>query len=353
MNKKVYAILGGIVLLILIVVSFIVFLESKKNPSAATATPITTNTQLTPTPSEMATATSTPSPTPSPSPTASSSPITKITDGPAVAPAFSYDSQALWYFTPDGHLFKINLQTELKQEYPLPSNSQVDSVIWPLTGNDFITVALNADGTHTFSYYSSANKTFTKYPSNVTSVDFLPDGAHVAYEWVDAKTGKGELQVAAANLTGYSNVVALPDADDVIKVSPLGSKVLAYSQGSPSNGKLYLVTLDTKQVYTLYTAATNQAIWAPSGQNFIWNKDVNATTTSTSTDEFYGDLTSEKDTDMNIQTPVAKMAFDSTGANLYYAVAAADGSGDSLWKMNLQTFMPTEILTSAQVWHAA
>lgn len=75
---------------------------------------------------------------------------------------------------------------------------------------------------------------------------------------------------------------------------------------------------------------------------------MNATTTSTSTDEFYGDLTSEKDTDMNIQTPVAKMAFDSTGANLYYAVAAADGSGDSLWKMNLQTFMPTEILTSAQ-----
>ncbi len=254
----------------------------------------------------------------------------------------------MWYFSPDGHLYKVSLQTGLEQEYPLPSNSQTSSVIWPLVGNDFITVSTTSGGVNTFSYYSSANKTFTQYPSNVTSVDFLPDGVHVAYEWVNA-AGKGELQVANSDLTGYKNIVALPDPDDVIQVSPLGNKVLAYSASAPTNGKLYLITLDTDQIYTLPTAASNQAIWAPSGENFIWNKNVTSpVVASSSQDEYYGDLTTEKDTDLKIQTPVAKMTFDSTGQNMYYAVASTGGAGDTLYKMNLQTFIATPILTSAQ-----
>jgi hypothetical protein len=358
MNKKVYAILGGILLLIIIVVGFILFLKSKSATPVATTTPTTTgagtigNFTPTPTPTSAAgtfapTVTATPTPVPTAAPK-SASVLTKLSTGTAIGPAFSYDNQSMWYFSPDGHLYKVNLQTELKQEYPLPSNSETTSVIWPLVGNDFITVSTTAAGANTFSYYSSASKTFTVYPSNVTSVDFLPDGIHVAYEWVDSKTGKGELQVASANLTGYKNIAALPDVDDVVKVSPLGNRALAYSASAPTNGKLYLITLDTDQIYTLATAASNQAIWAPSGQNFIWNKNVTSPTVpSISADEYYGDLTTEKDTDLKIQTPVSKISFDSTGQNIYYAVSYAGGAGDTLFRMNLQTLRPASILTSA------
>ncbi len=275
----------------------------------------------------------------------------KISDGPVIAPILSYDGQAVWYFTHDGHLYKENLSSGLKQEYILPSNPQIDNAIWPVTGNDFILETDSATG-KTFTYYNSSTKKFLAYPKNLRSVDFMPDAKHIVYDWV-ADNGKSTLSIANSDSTGYKDIVDLPAADENVKAAPLAAanKVLAYKDATPLDGTLNLIVfnadLSNGKLTALKTTTNNAALWSPDGKSFIFNY---ADPTAKIPQLYIENVAAGTNTSLGLNTVVSKAAFDSTGRNLYVAVSSADGTGDVIWHISLDsaTLDKKPIFTSAQ-----
>lgn len=266
----------------------------------------------------------------------------KISDSPAIAPVFSYDGQTIWYFTSDGHLYRLNPASGIKQEYLLPQSLTIDDGIWPAQGDDFIVVS----GTGTakiFRYYDSSAKSFINYPSNVKEVDFMPNGQQVVYNWVSGTTS--ELSVAAKDLTGHKTVATLPQADLTIKASPLGDRAFAYDNSNPKSGKLYYINFTTKKVTALPTALENDAVWAPDGRHFLYNRNPGGQ--SSNGDLWLGDIDAGTDTDLHIASKVSKAVFDSSGNNLYVAAQTVDGLSEEVWKINLNTMSKTKVFTPA------
>ena len=264
-----------------------------------------------------------------------SSVLTKISDDQVIAPILSFQNTEVWYFANQGQLYKLNLSSGLKQTYILPASLQIDDVIWSADGNDFIAVTKHDDGTKTFNYYNSQTKTYTAYPSNVKEVDFMPQSGEVAYVWADAASGKSQLSVANYDLSGHKFITNMPDSDDVIIVSPIGNKLLAYKNNAAADGKLYYVALDTAKIITIKTGPFNSAIWSKDGEHFVFNKYDSANPSSAFI--WLGDIVTGKDLSLGVSTKLTKIVFTSSGAKMYFALAASDGSGDSFWSYDLKT----------------
>lgn len=271
-------------------------------------------------------------------PAANTDQLTKITDAAVIAPILSYDGKAAWFFTGDGHLYKLNLSTGLKQEYLLPTYLEVSDVIWPLNGNDFI-VVLGTGASKTFSYYNSETKTFNDYPSNVKAVDFTPDGKHVIYNWVSG--AKSTLSLADPNLKNYQNIIDLPSGGLTLKVSALGNKVFAYDHANSTDGKLNLIDLDSKKLVTIRTAADNSVLWSPDGKKFVYNRDPDGKTNNNSL--WLGDSEEVTNKQLNIEGSVSKTVFDQSGKYLFVSSVGLDDQTESIWKIDLQTLQKTKV----------
>jgi hypothetical protein len=360
MYKKIYLFLGGILLLIVIVISFIFFIKARSSvpaqPAANNSGTFVTvngngsnsgnNPTATPTPNPVSNPTATPTPTPQPTSQPAANGLNQITDSYAVSPVLSYDSKLLWYFSQDGHLYNVNISTGLKQEYLLPTNFKVDNVIWPSIGNDFIVETDSGLG-KTFYYYNSQAKNFINYPANVKEVDFMPDGTHVLYDWLDA-SGKGQLSLANFDLTAHKKIMDLPDSDDVVKVSPLRDRAFFYKNNTPADGKLYYVNLDTAKSFVIKTAGNNAVAWSADSSHFIYYRlgsDQNA-----SSDQLWlGNLDANTDTMLGASLPLSKAAFDSTGRNLFIALPNQTGAGDSFWRIDTKTFLKNQFFSGANI----
>ncbi len=256
--------------------------------------------------------------------------LTKITNDQAVGPSLSYDGQAIWYFTPDGHLYKENLGTGLKQEKLLPSQIAASAVIWPQAGNDFILESDSSAG-KSFYYYNSSDGSFTRYPPQVKEVDFMPDGKTVAYDWSD--NSGSYLSVANSDLTQHQTIVKLPDKDEVVKVSPTSANmILAYNANDAQSGKLYYIKVDAKTITAIKTGESDQAEWAPDGIHFLYYK-LNAKNPSDK-ELWLGNIQQGTDQALGIDVPLSKAVFSGDSSDLYFA--ASGSSGDSIWKMDLQ-----------------
>lgn len=336
MNRKLLFFAGGILIIIIVVAGLMIYISKKNKGDQQPSENINADTAASKSGGQSAYGTP---PRTGDSGQQKGQPL-KISDSVVVSPTWAYDQKSVWYFSPDGHLYKQSIETGLKQEYLLPSNFKVDNVIWPGNGNDFIAETRNA-AIKTFNYYNSKAKTYSAYPSNVRSVDFMPDGTHVAYEWIE-ENGKGGLSIADASLKGHQRVVDLPDADDIIKVSPSGNKALAYKSNAPADGKVYYITLDTKKIYPIKTAASNLAVWSADGQKFIFTK-LGPDNNKSSTTLWLGDSVSGVDKPLNISVPLFKLAFDSSGKNLYFAAPGSEGSGETFWKMDLSSLEKRQI----------
>ncbi len=328
MNRKILVFGGGMLGLIIIVVGFILFLNSKSKSATDNQTENNTDSALI-SDEEIA---------------SSNSKIKKLSDSPVIAPILSFDGKAIWFFTNDGHLYKVNLSTGLKQEYLLPARLEVLDGIWPKQGNDFIIVS-SGSGSKTFNYYNSddkdsADQKFITYPSNMKEVDFLPDGKHIAYNWVT--TTGSSLAIATFDTKSFQNIVSLPDKDLNVTVSSRGDKIFAFNK-SGADGKLYYVTVPDKKIVTLRTSQENGAVWSPDGRRFIWNLDSGD---GSRNDKLWlGDSESRSNKDLTLNGSIWKVAFDKTGQNIY--VAANDGGSDSFWKVNSSTLVKTKIFSGS------
>jgi Tol biopolymer transport system component len=336
MNKKILIIAGSILGLIIIIVAFLLFLNGRNNSAADNqSTDQTENTNL---PDGNSNGILNDSDTPS------NSKIRKLSDGAVIAPALGFDDKAVWFFTADGHLYKVNLETGLKQEFLLPSTVSITDAIWPVTGNDFIIV--NGNGTaRTFYYYNSdlkdtANQKFITFPANVKSMDFLSDGKRIAYIWAGDKDAK--LEIGDHDLKNYEVITTVPSSNLAIKVSPKGDRAILFDASNVSSGNFYLVSFASKKLIPIKTSMENTVKWSGNGVNFVFNKDEGAVK---SNKLWIGSSDKNEDHDTGLTSSVSKAAFDNSGNNLF--VAVRDGDSDSFWKINTATLVKTKVFDAA------
>ncbi len=339
MNKKVIIYLGGILVLIIVVVGIILMVNAKNKKPTTDTTVTDQNTNTTDTNTDTTTNTNTNTDTTTTDTTTVQSRITKVSAEPVVSPVLSFDGKAVWYFTSAGSSYKVNLSTGLRQEYALQDKAATYEAIWPNSGADFILVSGN-DPSRTFRYYNSDTKQFTEYPTNFKGVDFTSDTKSILYNWV--KDNKSTLSTGNLRNSTFQNLIDLPESGLTVKAGPNINRALAFNKDKPDSGKLYLILIDTKKVITLKTGVDNSAIWSPDGKHFLYNR--NPDETAVNKNLWLGDSTAPVDKDLGIVSTVSKAVFDSTGANLYVAVAdtAGDG-GDVIWKIDLSTLQKTQI----------
>ena len=269
--------------------------------------------------------------------------LRKISESVAFGPVLSYDGKSIWYFTSEGKLYKQSVSSGLKQEYALPSVLAVTNAIWPITGSDFI-VESSSGGNRSFSYYDSESKQFVKYSANIKHVDFMPDGRRVAYNWVESN-GKSTLSIADFNSTNFKTLVELPQSDQVVKVSPQGTRAFTYRKSSEADGALNYVPLDNPKVIKIKTGLSNRAIWAPDGRKFLFNK-LDPSKEERDAKLWIGDITNAVDKPLDLESSAEKAVFQKDGSNLFLAVPGSDG--DSIWKINMETYSKTEIYRSSE-----
>jgi Tol biopolymer transport system component len=268
--------------------------------------------------------------------------LRKISDVVSFGPALSYDGKSIWYFTQEGKLFKQSVSSGLKQEYALPEALPVTGAIWPLTGSDFI-VESTSGGNKAFSYYDSESKQFVKYASNIKYVDFMPDGRRVIYNWVES-SGKSTLSIADFNSKNFRTLVELPQSDQVVKVSPQGTRAFTYRKSSENDGVLNYIPLDNPKVIKIKTGLSNRVTWAPDGRKFVFNK-LDPSNEERNGKLWIGDITNAMDKPLDIEASPEKVVFKKDGSMLY--VAAPLGSGESIWQINTNTYAKTEIFRSS------
>lgn len=262
--------------------------------------------------------------------------IKKLVDSPVISPISSFDGSAVWYFTQDGHLFRINTDGTGLSEYSLPALSgNLISVAWPLQGSDFIVVASDLSG-EIKHYYNSEQKQYTPLAPNLGSFDWLLDSKRIAYIWHSSDNVHNQLTVANADGTGFRVVAEVPWPDLVIKVSPKDNiALLIKAKTEGAINKIYKFDLSTGQYEPVVNEGKNLAVtWLLDGNRFL----LSQATVSLSTKIFLFNLNAKTQVDLNLNTGLDKVAVDEAGKFLYAAVPKNGAAGDVFWKIDLSNF---------------
>lgn len=258
--------------------------------------------------------------------------VSKLTDDSVISPVASYDSNSIWYFNSKGQLFDRQIAGTSSDEFSLPSlNTVVQKVLWPVTGPDFLLIANSGQTKY---YYSNANKKYTQLPSNIRSMDWMPDGKRIVYIWQSGDNKHQQLMLANADASGF---VAIKDVfwpDLIVKVSPDGKNVLLFRGITSDQNKIYMANLATGEFKTLVDSGNNtDAMWV-AADKFVYVEQA-----ETPKLMLYN-LVSNSSQDLNTDATLDRVAVDAGGKNLYVDPIA---TSDVLWKINTTTFQKEKI----------
>lgn len=262
--------------------------------------------------------------------------VKQLVDEQVISPIASFDQSAIWYFTPRGQLFRINLDGTGLSEFPLPPlpAGTLVAVQWPLAGNDFM--ALTSSGLGELKhYYDAATKEYVTLPASVRQLDWLPDSERIVYIW---KLGDGaqQLKVATPDTSGFRTITDLFWDDYAVKASPAGNRALLYRV--PASGelnKIYRVDLASGEVAAVLELGRNTDVrWLPGGEKFIFEEEL----PNGATRLLLYHLANRQITDLNLATTLDRTALAADGAYLYAAVPRSEGSGDRFVKVDLLAF---------------
>jgi hypothetical protein len=335
MNKKAIAILGAIFILIVGTLGFLIY-SKYSGGKTATPTPVAVNNNQT--------STTTAVTQNSASTTPPSSNIVQLTSDQVVSPALFFNGTGITYFDHQGDLYQATLennngQLQLtgKKQLTIPVKSGITKILWPAKGNDFIAQLTDATGKSTWSYFNSNTGAYTDLPSEVESVDWMPDGTKIMYVWLDA--GKATLSLGNPDTTGHQSLGAMWETDDEIHVSPDGSQALYFeTQNTSANNFINSVSADGKVWKGLIKNGQNYGVlWSPDGQKFLFGKKDPVTQNY---QLWVDNLTSGAITNLGLFTTVDKAVWDNDSNIIYAAVPTSGSIGpnslttDSFYKMN-------------------
>lgn len=262
--------------------------------------------------------------------------ISKITDDRVIAPIPSFDGSAVWYFNPDGRLFRISSDGKTLTESPLPISGGIfKTALWPRSGSDFLITSLN--GINEFkSYYNDAQKLYLNLPANIKSIDWMPDSKRVVYIWQSSDNIHQSLVLANADGTGFRTVANVFWPDLAVKASPDGLSVLLYRPTTEEEtNKIYMANLETGAITTVIGQGKNiDAVWVGNGTRFVYaQRGLTAYPKL-----FLYNFVTKNSTELDLETTLDKIVVDKDGKYLYAAVPKKDNSGDNFVQMDLTTF---------------
>jgi hypothetical protein len=269
-----------------------------------------------------------------------------ISEDQAISPIASLDDTGVWYFTSDGSSFRVNTDGTGLTEFPLPplQDSKITKILWSRSGSDFIAVVTSLAGTRKL-YYNSVSKAYTVLPSNIQSLDWLPDNRRVAYIWQSADHSKQQLVIANSDSTGFTNIKDVFWPDLTVKVSPDGkTALLIRSQLEGAINKIYSVDLTTGQFSTVVEQGKNLDVMWVSANRFLFTQSA----VTPYPKVYLFDQTTKLATDLGFNTNLDKITVDKTSQNIYVAVAKTDNSGDRFVKVDLATFKSSDYFTPDQ-----
>ena len=325
MNKKAIAILGAIFLLIVGTLGFLIYSKYAGTKTPAPASVAENPGVASGTPEVVDVSSSTPEAV---LPTG----IVKLTDDQVVSPALFYNGAGITYFDRSGLLYQTSLQengniTSLtdKKKLDIPVKRNIVKIIWPSNGNDFIAQFVDQFGNPAWSYFNSLTQTYTDYPSQITSVDWMPSGKQIMYIWLE--NGKATLNVSDPDTKNWKTLADMWENDDVLSVSPDGGQVLYYEvANSKAINPINLVSSDGKIWKGLVKTGLNFGVlWSPDGQKFLFaKKDFNTQKYQL----WVYNLASEENKNLGLFTTVDK-AIWSKDSNFIFAAVPSSGNADN------------------------
>ncbi len=344
MNKRAIAILGAIFILIVGTLGFLIYQRSKKSKTPVVQTQ--TNTPVDPTPAP----TPTPTPVDTPPPAPAPGKAVKLTDYEVISPVLFFQGNGITYFNSQGQLFQTDVTASgtsvllsNKRELTIALKSGITKILWPASGNNFIAEFDTGSKTY-WSFYNSDAGTYTDMPSQVTAVDWMPDGSKILLIWVDDK-GKATLNTANPDLTGYKTLSPLYEPDDAISVSPDGKSILFWrTQSRDGVNQISFLSTDGKVYNPMVKEGYNVGVkWAPDGHGFVFGRRDSS---SQKYALWTGDTITGQTKNLNVSTTPDKVVWTKDSKSVFAAVpASGSGSGltqDTISKIDISNAQKTD-----------
>lgn len=351
MNKRAIVILGAIFLLIVGTLGVLIYLRSRNStpePAPVAETPVveTPVTEVPPVTEEP------------------DQPVTgavRLTDAadPIVSPVLFFQGNGISYFNRNGQLFQTDLQNSSgtvllsnKRELSIALKSNISKILWPLAGNNFI-AEFNNGGKLSWSLYDSNKAAYTDIPQNVYSIDWMPSGDKVVYIWNDSN-GKSTMKMANPDTTGFQNLADMYQPDNLVKVSPDGSKILFWRNQTADNtaNAINMVTSDGQTFSSPVKDGYNTgALWSPDSRKFLFTKRDPGT-------QRFGlwmaDVTTGEIKNLGVYTSVEKAVWSRDSQTVFAGVPTTGNAGqgltqDTIYKIATSTAQSTQFQTGIAV----
>ena len=345
MNKKAIAILGGIFILIVGTLGFIIWYRSGsteedpvlENPDVIIEEPVEEVPIEEPVEEE---------------PVVTNDRAVRLTDEAVITPALYFQGDGIAYFNNQGQLFRTQMSisgsTVLlsnKTELVVPPKSNINKILWPIIGNSYLTES-GIGISRSWSYYNPDTGTYVDLPSQVKSVSWMPSGNKIIFVWVGGD-GKATLNISDPDTNNYQMLTDLYEPDNEISVSPDGQTILFYRNqlSNTSENKINSVTADGKVFNTVVRDGYNKGIlWSPDSKKFLFTK------LDSSTQKFnlwMADLSSGITKNLGVATSETKAVWSKDGQTILAAVPVSGTFGqgltsDTIYKIDLFTNNRTE-----------
>lgn len=314
MNKRAIAILGAIFLLIVVTLGVLIYLRSRGGDTTETPPEETPIEGEYPTPDY---------PTPEEEPAPAASQATKLSDEPVLSPSLFFQGNGVAYFDRQGQLYNGSLQNSTSgytlsnlRQFTLPVRNNINKILWPATGNNFILESRSLSGQRSWSVFNSLTNTYIDLPANVTTIDWMPDGETLMYIWLD-DAGKSTLNVATTDNSQYQEVAEIWENDDEIEVSPDGQSILFYRRDNDSaSNQINLTTPDGSLFRSVVKDGYNYGVlWAPDSRHFLFGRR----STSGGYELWLGDVTVGAVRSLSITAPIDKVVWSKDSSTVYVA----------------------------------
>ncbi len=338
MNKRAIAILGGIFILIVATLGFLIYTKTKKTTpveETVVETPVVEETPATEVP-----------------PAEPTSQAVRLTDDAVVSPVLFYQGNGISYFNSNGQLFQTDLQVSdgsallsNKRELSIANKTGINRILWPQAGNGFIAETGSASKPW-YNFYDSVKASYVELPEQMYSVDWMPSGDKIMYVWVDVN-GKASLNISNPDGTGFQTVTNFWESDNIIKVSPDGRNVLFYRNQTIDNSKntIEMVSSDGKTFTTVVKDGYNTGVlWSPDSRKFLFTKrDSNG-----KFGLWVADIATGEVRDLNVSTSVNKVVWTKDSSAVFAGVPTTNSSSqsltqDSIFKISISDSQQTEI----------
>lgn len=276
MNKKAIALLGGIFILIVGTLGFIIYSRSKPK------TPVVTNQEGSTTNEESSNGNMSEEPA---TPSLPETRAVKLSDDIVMSPILTYAKNGISYFDKSGILYQTDMQIlngmvllSNKKSLSIEQKAGITKILWPSSGNYYLAQQY-ANSSARWSLFDPNRGAYVEIPKQVRSIDWMPNGSQIVYIWVD-DNGTSTMSIASPDTSGHRKIIDMFQVDNLVDVAPDGSKVAFYRNQNqdPTKNTINVVSIDGKTVQTVVKDGYNRGVnWSPDSRKFLFNKKDPAT----------------------------------------------------------------------------